>query len=92
MRYAVLGLFLAALPASSMADEPPPPPEGGLTFIADAPCTNNETGAKGHCYISVDKQGNQYLAFYQGDIIMFIRKVVGDDYETVWERAPGVGV
>ena len=65
-------------------NEPPPIPEGGLNHHYSAPCTDNETGEAGYCYFASDAAGNHYLSFVQEGHLMFIRKIVGDGYETIW--------
>ena len=78
---------LALLAATSvMANELPPIPDGGLIAISSGKCTDNETKEKGFCVISADKNGNLYLIFAQDGDVQFIRKLVDDGYETVYER------
>lgn len=81
MRYIALCALLASPVA---ANEAPPVPEGGLQFIWQAPCTDDESGEKGFCYLGKTKDGKTYLTFWQDDILMFIREVVGDSYITIW--------
>lgn len=80
-----LALAMSLLGTMATADPPPPVPDGGLIFIMEGECTDNETGQAGYCYISMDKTGKRYLAFYQDDVLMLIRQVLSqDDYETIW--------
>jgi hypothetical protein len=69
-----------------MANEPPLVPEGGLTHIFVGPCSDQETGEKGTCVMSQDKDGNYFTSFWQDGVMMFIRKPVVGGYETVWEN------
>lgn len=77
-------LLLAALPAMAMANEPPPVPEGGINFVIESECEDHETGQKGECYGGYAVDGTFYVVFWQDNVMMFIRKSVGDSYETIW--------
>jgi hypothetical protein len=66
------------------ANEAPPIPEGGLQFLHTTPCADDETGEKGICYFAIDNEARQYIIFWQGDDLMFVREIVGDSYTTVW--------
>lgn len=82
---AICGL-VAASASSSLANEPPPVPEGGLAILHEQPCSDGETMQKGYCYYMQDTEGNVYVTFWQGETLQFIRKIVGESYETVWEN------
>ena len=86
----MLRIFLAIfllIASPVLANEPPDPPEGGFVVLFASPCSDDESGEKGECYLlQAVKDGVQYVTFYQGERLMFIRKVVGDSYETVWVR------
>lgn len=77
-------LLLSMTHFSTAETTPPPVPEGGLTFIMQQSCMDNETGQKGYCYLGKDKDGKIFLTFWQDGILMFIREVVGDSYITIW--------
>ncbi len=92
MKGLLLALCLALGATTTRADEPPPVPEGGLNFYYETPCTDNETGAAGYCYLGQAVDGTTYLTFFQDGELMFIRKITGETYETVWTRATYGGV
>ena len=81
-----LTIILALVATVSFATELPKMPEGGLTILSKAKCTDNETGQRGLCYNTEDKDGNFYLIFFQDDDMpMFIRKALGNGkYETLY--------
>ena len=80
----VLTAFLA-LSSPSLANHPvPDPPEGGINFFYQAQCSDNETGESGMCYVGRDNTGQVYMTFYQGEKLMFIRRVIPGGYETIW--------
>ena len=83
MRYIALCVLLL-FPSGATANEAPPVPEGGLQFLAKTTCLDAETGERGVCHFAVDKAGEQYVIFWQGDDLMFVRQIVGDSYITVW--------
>lgn len=68
------------------ANEAPPVPEGGLVMLYSSPCSDDETGEKGMCYIMQDQEGNNYVTFWQDETLMFIRQLVGDGYTVIWVR------
>jgi hypothetical protein len=50
-----------------------------------APCTDNETGEQGHCFLFMAEDGNVYLVFTQSGEPVFVRFVRrGQPYEEVW--------
>lgn len=77
--------FLLMFATAARADEPPPIPEGGLAFFLEGPCSDNETGERGYCYMGRATDGSVYLTFYQDDELMMVRKVTGDSYKTIWQ-------
>lgn len=84
-----LALVLAALalPTTATADEPPPVPEGGLNFYYDSPCSDQETGEVGHCFLGRAIDGTIYMTFWQNEELMLIRRVLPDGgYETIWTK------
>jgi hypothetical protein len=92
MRYLAIVTLCAAMMmgGKGMAQaSPPPPPDGGINFFHTSPCIDNETGERGICFVGHDKSGTLYLTFFQQGVLMFIRKVTGENtYEVVWVR-PG---
>lgn len=74
-------LFWASM---AVANEAPPVPKGGLWFYEQGTCTDQETGQSGYCFMGLTPEGRKYLTFWQDDILMFIREVVGTSYITVW--------
>jgi hypothetical protein len=84
MRYFLIWL-LAILPLGAAANEPPPVPEGGFYVMGTYDCIDPETGAEGTCHVlQAVKDGEVYVAFWQGETLMMIRHVIGDTYETIW--------
>jgi hypothetical protein len=81
LRLTFLILFLAT---ASSANDYPPVPEGGLMAITSSSCSDVETGIEGLCYLLQDVPGNLYVTFWVNDEMMFIRQLVGEDYETIW--------
>jgi len=80
-------LFILAsilMTTGAMANEAPPVPEGGFQVLAETTCSDNETGQKGMCYYLQAVDGRVYLAFWQQEVLMFIREIKGDSYETIW--------
>lgn len=77
-------VLMNLLATAVMANEAPPIPEGGLQVIYSNPCSDLETDEKGMCHLLQDKNGRTYLAFWQADVLMFIREIVGDSYTTIW--------
>lgn len=83
IRYIAL-CALMLFPSGGHANEAPPVPEGGLSLLYEARCTDQESGERGYCYYQQDVSGVQYLAFFQGEVLMFIRRILEDGYETIW--------
>jgi len=82
---ALLALSLLLLPTMAMANHPEPPVPDGLVIQASLDCTDVESGEKGFCIYFVDGSGQQWLGFYQNDMIAMIRRVTGHGtYEMVW--------
>lgn len=81
-----LTIILVLVATACFATELPPLPEGGLKILDKSKCVDNETGEKGLCYSTEDKDGNFYLIFYQDtEEPMFIRKALPDGkYETIY--------
>ena len=78
-------IAICVLMASQVdANEAPPVPEGGLQFIQQGACIDDESGEKGDCYLGITKDGRTLLTFWQNGILMFIREVVADGYTTIW--------
>ena len=81
MRYILTALLVAS---SAHANEPPPIPEGGINYVMQGECQDNETGLTGYCYGGYDNKGNFYLTFWLDNQLQFIRKVVENQpYETI---------
>lgn len=68
----------------ALANDPPPVPEGGFALLGEMPCGDQETGQEGYCYFLLDVEGNQYVTFWQGETLQFIRRITADGYEVVW--------
>lgn len=79
---AILALLLTT--ATGKANEPPPVPEGGINYYLEGHCRDHESGQEGYCYMGNTTDGRTLMMFWQGQELMFIRKVVGDGYETIW--------
>lgn len=85
MRAFYLSLAIALTPMMATADHPiPPVPEGGIRYVMEGECQDNETKAEGYCYGGYTADGTFILTFWQDGELKFIRRVVGDSYETVW--------
>jgi hypothetical protein len=80
----LIALSFSLLGSISHANEPPPLPLGGLVPLHEAPCSDMETGERGHCYLQKDLMDNVYMSFMQDDVLMFIRRVIDGGYETIW--------
>ncbi len=76
--------LMTCLAGQAVANEYPPVPEGGLIVLQVIDCTDGETGEKGTCQTYQGIDGTVYVTFWQGDVMMFVRKVVDNGYETVW--------
>lgn len=81
IRYIALFVLLAS---GCLANETPTVPAGGLSFFSQQPCADQETGEEGYCYTGKTTDGRVFLTFWQGDILMFIREIVGDGYTLYW--------
>ena len=82
-------ILLAALlctTASANAQALPPVPEGGLVTTLHGPCTDNVTGVRGYCVVQVDSNKQTYVTLIIDDVVQTIRKVIGDSYETLYQR------
>lgn len=90
MRVTTLATLLWCLTSPANAEPMPPPPEGGLMVITEGPCRDIATQAQGYCVMSSDVNGNIYVMFALDGELVEIRKVVGDTYEVVWTRTPGI--
>lgn len=88
---AILWVLLFMLCASIVrADEPPPVPPGGLIHDRNEPCVDPVWGLQGTCFYSHDQQNNRYVAFYVGDLAMYISKLIDGQYVEIWRRAADV--
>lgn len=76
--------MLVLCPSIGQANEPPPIPEGGINYYLEGACLDNETGQKGYCYMGTTHDGRTLMTFWQNDVLMLIREVVGDGYKSVW--------
>ncbi len=85
LRLSILATILTT--GLTRADEPPPVPEGGINFVIEGKCTDQETGEKGDCYGGYTNDGTFYVTFWQDGVMMFIRKSTGTGYEPVWVNA-----
>lgn len=67
-----------------VASEPPPVPGGGIAYFKAYDCTDSISGQAGYCYRGVTIDGRQILTFYQDGVLMLIREIFKDRYETIW--------
>jgi len=82
----LLASSLLLLPMMAMANHPEPPVPEGLVIQTSLDCTDGESGEKGFCIYFVDGTSQQWLGFYQNDVIAMIRKIAPDgSYETTWK-------
>jgi hypothetical protein len=52
--------------------------------IYESACTDSATQVEGHCVVSQDREGNQYVIFAVDGVPVEIRQVVGDGYTVIW--------
>lgn len=83
-RFIAVLLATLFLIGSTEAAPLPEPPEGGINWLYEGACTDNETGEKGYCHIGVDVSGAVYTTLWQDDKLMLIRRSTADGYETLW--------
>lgn len=87
----VLVLLLAtAATTTATADQHPPVPEGGLVHYRNEPCTDPVWKLQGRCFYSYDKNNNRYVAFFMGDVPVFISQLIDGEYVEIWRRAADV--
>lgn len=86
MRHFAIALSLALFPSGALAENPDWVREN-TQLVRVMPCTDNESGERGTCFLSVDPPVT-YMTFVQDGQPVFIRRVVpGQPYQTIW-RAP----
>jgi hypothetical protein len=62
------------------------------TLIQRAPCTDDESGAEGTCFL-YQAPNEYYLVFVQRGQPTFMRHVVpGMPYQTIWRNTPGTNI
>jgi len=60
-------------------------------LVSQMPCSDNETGAQGQCFLFMAEDGNFYLVFTQNGEPQFVRFVqAGQPYQTVWRTDSAV--
>lgn len=73
------------LTSETISNVMPDVPPGGLSIIARSDCVDAATKEKGQCVQEDDTVGNHYVVFKQDGIIMFIRQVTVDGYNTIYQ-------
>ena len=86
-----LVLFLSGTSSAQVTVDPEWVRENSR-LIDIKPCTDQESGEEGHCFLSVDEP-LIYMTFVQNGEPVFIRRVApGQPYETIWRADGSLGI
>jgi len=81
--YALGALLALTTPALALT---PDEVRNQYPLVNQSPCSDNETGEQGHCFLFMAEDGNFYLVFTQNGKPTFVRFVQpGQPYQTVWK-------
>ena len=62
-------------------------------LVSRAPCSDNETGERGHCFVFAIPSGGVYMVFVQSGEPVFMRRTLQTaGYETVWSAESGIPI
>ena len=90
MKALILALSLALVASTTRAETITPDYLAeNVPIIGTQLCIDRESNAQGRCYMFLTEEGVTYMVFIQYGNPVFVRKVVGDGYETVWTFIPG---
>jgi len=89
MKHLIAGILL--LLATTAGAITPDELIDSYTLLQRSPCEDNETGAKGVCFVFDDGDG-VYMVFVIGGIPVFIRRSNENGYNQVWPTVEPAGI